>query len=709
MSFIESFVTEHFNPPVNETPFPLTDQMFDGKEVVVMIENILSNHITYGPKVVEFERAYADFLNVPYAVMVNSGSSANLLALAVLRNPTREKKIVAGDHIIVPAVCWSTSVAPIIQLGCVPVYADVSQNTANIDLDHLETILKRDPRVKAIMAVHVIGASCDMIRFMEIVHKYDLLVIEDTCESMGSKYNGKYLGTFGNFGTFSMYYSHHMTCGEGGIVTCQTEEDYHLLLCLRAHGWTRHLPNKHEVEQQYPNIDKRFLFINTGFNLRPMSIQAVCASEQLKKLPSFIEARKYSYTKLYENMKNNQKFDIICTQADAAWFGFAIVLRKLYWHQLETLKEHLHSLGIEHRPIISGNMVRQPFNELYNVQAEASDFIGAEIIHQGGLFIGLHSKPLSDSRIDLLTSALLKFDWHPKPRILITGGSGMLGNALKSSITDATTLFLSSKDGDLRDLKQTEKLFRTFHPTHVIHAAADVGGLYKNLNSNFDIGMNNTKMNTNVIKCALKFKVQNLIAISSTCVFPENACNFDESMIHSGAPHSSNADYAMSKRIMHLHVSKVRESTGYKWNVLVPCNMYGPHDSFCPVNGHVIGSLIGKATSPSPTLEVYGTGKARRQFMYIEDFARIVSCVIKDPIWFQDLICAPKEEISIAETAEIVSNLTDKKIEYDKLKSDGQIKKCARSTNFDALFPEFKWTTVREGIHKTLEWYKQNN
>jgi len=137
--------------------------------------------------------------------------------------------------------------------------------------------------------------------------------------------------------------------------------------------------------------------------------------------------------------------------------------------------------------------------------------------------------------------------------------------------------------------------------------------------------------------------------------------------------------------------------------------MYGPHDSFCPVNGHVIGSLIGKATSPSPTLEVYGTGKARRQFMYIEDFARIVSCVIKDPIWFQDLICAPKEEISIAETAEIVANLTDKKIEYDKLKSDGQIKKCARSTNFDALFPEFKWTTVREGIHKTLEWYKQNN
>lgn len=708
MSFIESFVAEHFKPSHNDTPFPLTDQMFDSKEVVAMIENILSNHITYGPKVVDFERAYAAFLGAPYAVMVNSGSSANLLAVAALLNPTRSKKLVAGDHVVVPSVCWSTSVAPVLQLGCVPVYVDVSPTTANIDLDHLEIVLKENSRVKAILAVHVIGASCDMVRFMEIVHKHDLMVIEDTCESMGSKFNQKYLGTFGDFGTFSMYYSHHMTCGEGGIVTCQTEEDYHLLLCLRAHGWTRHLPNKHEVEAQYPEMDKRFLFVNTGFNLRPMSIQAVCASEQLKKLPTFIEARKYSYKKLYKKMQNNQKFDIIRAQTDAAWFGFAIVLRKIYWHQLEELKQHLHSLGIEHRPIISGNMVRQPFNELYNVGAEATDFVGAEIIHHGGLFIGLHSKPLSDTRINLLTSALLQFNWRTKPRILITGGSGMLGNALKSTIVDASTLFLSSKDGDLRDLKQTEMIFRRFHPTHVIHAAADVGGLYKNLHSNFAIGSNNIQMNTNVIKCALKFQVRNLVAISSSCVFPERSGEFNESMIHDGAPHASNASYAMSKRLMHLHIARVRERTGYKWNILIPCNMYGQHDSFCPVNGHVIGSLIGKATSQLARLQVYGTGKARRQFMYVEDFARIIAHVINHPIWFQDLICAPKEEISIADAARIIANLTDKEIEYDETKTDGQIKKYASSVNFDSIFPDFKWTPLEHGIQKTLEWYKQN-
>jgi GDP-L-fucose synthase len=407
-------------------------------------------------------------------------------------------------------------------------------------------------------------------------------------------------------------------------------------------------------------------------------------------------------------MKNNQKFDIIRAQTDAAWFGFAIVLRKIYWHQLEELKQHLHSLGIEHRPIISGNMVRQPFNELYNVGAEATDFVGAEIIHHGGLFIGLHSKPLSDTRINLLTSALLQFNWRPKPRILITGGSGMLGNALKSTIVDATTLFLSSKDGDLRDLKQTEMIFRRFHPTHVIHAAADVGGLYKNLHSNLAIGTNNILMNTNVIKCALKFQVRNLVEISSTCVFPERSSEFNESMIHDGAPHASNASYAMSKRLMHLHIARVRESTGYKWNILIPCNMYGPYDSFCPVNGHVIGSLIGKATSQLATLQVYGTGRARRQFMYVEDFARIIAHVIHHPIWFQDLICAPKEEISIADTARIIANLTDKEIEYDETKTDGQLIKYASSVNFGSIFPDFKWTPFERGMQKTLEWYKQN-
>lgn len=622
-------------------------------------------------------------------------------------NPARTRRLNRGDHVIVPAVCWSTSVAPIIQLGCVPVYVDVSPDTANVDLDALSDILQRDNKIRAIMAVHVIGASCNMDRFMELVRQYDILLIEDTCESMGSTFDGKFLGTFGNFGTFSMYYSHHMTCGEGGIVTCHTQEDYNLLLCLRAHGWTRHLPNKEAVEHEYPHMDPRFLFINTGFNLRPMSLQAVCASEQLKKLPSFIEARKDSYQRLYENMKNIQAFRIIRTQTDAAWFGFAIVLRPAYWHQLNALKEHLTSLGIQHRPIISGNMARQPFNQLYDIDACPEDYYGAEIIHHGGLFIGLHSKRLSEVRVQLLSRALSKFNWYPERRVLVTGGSGMLGHALQERLDAENCFYISSKDCDLRDYDQTDKLFRRFHPTHIIHAAADVGGLYKNLHSNFDIGLNNQMMNTNVIKCALKYEIHNLIAISSTCIFPAEASEFNEHCVHNDAPHSSNADYAMSKRTMHLHVKRVREARGYNWRVLIPCNMYGPHDSFCPINGHVIGSLIGKAMTQD-VLTVYGTGKALRQFMYVDDFARIIRDILRRSNIYADLICAPPDEHRISDVAQLIASNVGIELTYDTTKTDGQIRKYGKSINFNQLFPGFEWTSLDEGIQKTLDWYRMN-
>ena len=411
---------------------------------------------------------------------------------------------------------------------------------------------------------------------MALVKQRKLILIEDTCESLGTKWDSKQLGTFGDFGTFSLYYSHHITCGEGGVVTCQTEEDYNLLLCLRAHGWTRHQTNAKEIEQSFSNVDPRFLFINAGFNFRPMSIQAATASTQLVKLPAFVEARKSSYAALYAALKDHASFDIVQSAADAAWFGFAVILKKLFWHQLGALKSYLSELGIEHRPIISGNMARQPFNKLFGVDVEPSNYPGADIVHYGGLFIGLHSKPLTKDAVALLKNAFESFEWQAGPRILVTGGSGLLGHALQSHLNNETYTckFLSSQDGDLRDYKQTERVFQQFHPTHVIHAAADVGGLYKNLNSNFDIGINNTLMNLNVIKCALKFEVHNLIAISSTCVFPEAQKSFSESQVQSGAPHLSNADYAMSKRTMHMHITKVRNTLGYQWNVLIPQHVW---------------------------------------------------------------------------------------------------------------------------------------
>jgi len=216
------------------TFFPLIAQSFDDNEIVAVVDTLLTGQLTMAKKVKEFEAQFAKRLNVPYAVMVNSGSSANLLAFAAAANPARKNHLKKGDQVLIPAVCWSTSVWPIIQMGLEPVFVDVDPETLNVNIEDLQK--KITPKTKGVMAVHILGNAAPMKEFFDICQKNNLIVIEDTCESLGSRANEKYLGTIGNFGTFSFYYSHHITTGEGGMVTCQTQEDCDLLKCLRAHG-----------------------------------------------------------------------------------------------------------------------------------------------------------------------------------------------------------------------------------------------------------------------------------------------------------------------------------------------------------------------------------------------------------------------------------------------------------------------------------------
>ena len=176
-------------------------------------------------------------MGVKYGVMVNSGSSANLLALSLLTNPMREKKINAGDEVIIPVICWSTSLWPIIQHGLKPIFVDINLNNINMDIEKMERSITK--KTKAIFCVHVLGLSANMIKIKKIARKHKLLIIEDTCESFGSKYMNKFLGTFGEVGTFSFYYSHQITSGEGGMIICNSKKDYEILLSLRSHGWAR--------------------------------------------------------------------------------------------------------------------------------------------------------------------------------------------------------------------------------------------------------------------------------------------------------------------------------------------------------------------------------------------------------------------------------------------------------------------------------------
>ena len=223
-----------------------------------------------GPKVKEFEEVFASSFGWTDGVMNNSGSSANLLAVAALANPATEDGLRPGDEVIVPALSWSTTVWPLIQCGLKPVIVDIDPATFNIDPNEIEQAI--GPKTRAVMIVPVYGNPCDMDAIVEICKRRNLILIEDCCEALGAYYDGKAVGKFGRVGTFSFYFSHHLTTLEGGITVTDDFELAELMRILRAHGWVREVKDRERWLKKYPEFDPRFLFVNVGYNLRPMEL-----------------------------------------------------------------------------------------------------------------------------------------------------------------------------------------------------------------------------------------------------------------------------------------------------------------------------------------------------------------------------------------------------------------------------------------------------
>jgi CDP-6-deoxy-D-xylo-4-hexulose-3-dehydrase len=395
-----------------EHSFPLVDSSFDNQEILRCIETLLGGQLTMGPRVLAFERAFAHHIGARHAVMVNSGSSANLLAVSAAINPLRERRLPAGAHVAVPAVCWSTSVWPLVQLGLKPVLVDVDPGTLNLSLDSMRAALARYP-IQALMMVHVLGNSTDLGGLMELVRKHDLMLIEDTCESLGSRFGGKWLGTLGAFGTFSFYFSHHMTTIEGGMVVTDDDKDYDLLKCLRAHGWTREQSNRAQIEAEHPQIDPRFLFMNVGYNVRPMEIQAAFGLEQLGRLDA-MNANRVDNTKLirdafarHPRWRGQLSFPASPPGVDACWFGFPFLVSPDVALDYRRFTARLMASGIDTRPIVSGNMDLQPAVRLFDIERGLAPFEGAQRIHDRGVFIGVHTRPLDAERVEWLVECVL--------------------------------------------------------------------------------------------------------------------------------------------------------------------------------------------------------------------------------------------------------------------------------------------------------------
>jgi CDP-4-dehydro-6-deoxyglucose reductase, E1 len=368
----------------------LHEPTFGSAEINAVTQQMISTQVTMGKRVRKFEDEISQHFKSDYSVMCNSGSSANLLAIAAICNPAWNRSLKPGDEVIVPALSWATTVWPIIQYGLIPVFVDCDLNTYNIDPQKLRQAIT--PRTRAIMIVHVYGNPCNMEEILSIAQEKDLYLIEDCCEAMGAGFHKQYVGTFGHIGTMSLYYSHHITCIEGGLCLIREPEVADLLRILRAHGWSREADDKQKYIDENPEIDPRFIFVNVGYNLRPTEVQAVMASVQLKKLNGFIASRRSAH-ECYRNVL--QKYSsVLAFQEEqrggfASWFGFGIRLTNNALFPVEDITAFLNKRGVETRPIIAGNLTRHPALKMYNYRV-ADNLNNSDHIMRRGFAIGCH-------------------------------------------------------------------------------------------------------------------------------------------------------------------------------------------------------------------------------------------------------------------------------------------------------------------------------
>lgn len=394
--------------------YPILSNAFNKKDIDLGVKVLKSKYITMSKHTKKFEKYFAKKMNCRFALMVNSGSSANLLAASTIINPLRKNRLKAGDEVLIPALCWSTSLWPLVQNNLKPVFVDINIDDFNISIDDLKK--KITNKTRAIMCVHILGTSSNMIEISKIAKKNNLEVIEDTCESLGAKYNHKFLGNYGNFGTYSFYYSHQITSGEGGMIVCKNKEDFEILKMLRSHGWSRDTSYHKKYSSKYKNLDEKFLFVNSGYNLRPTDIQAAIAHNQFKRLKTFMknrdENRNKIISKLKENKKWNNQFKFVPTKVKVSpsWFGLPLIINEKYLNKKKFFTKYLSSVGIENRPILSGNFLNQPSAKLYKLNNKSYNFPNSEKIQDQGFFIGLHTKKISSSELNFLTSHLLKID-----------------------------------------------------------------------------------------------------------------------------------------------------------------------------------------------------------------------------------------------------------------------------------------------------------
>lgn len=381
--------------------YELASSTWGEEEKDAILEVMKSDMYTMGKNVREFEERFARYFGMKYAVMANSGSSANLIAVASLFYK-KDNPLKRGDEVIVPCISWSTTFHPLQQYGLKMKFVDIDLNTLNYDIEELKKAVT--PNTRMILAVSILGNPCRFDEITELCNKNNIILFEDNCESMGARLNGKYTGTFGLINTFSTFFSHHISTMEGGLALTNDKEIYNLLKAMRNHGWTR------DQDQDSPLFERRqddffeaYRFILPGYNVRPGEMHGAIGIRQLDKLENFIKIRRENARHFVNLFKDDRRFIIQREVGESSWFSFTMIINPESKIDRRRVLDRLKEANIEHRIITGGNILRHDVIMHYDHVVTKST--NADIAHYNGFFVGNHPHDIRD-RIDYLHETL---------------------------------------------------------------------------------------------------------------------------------------------------------------------------------------------------------------------------------------------------------------------------------------------------------------
>ena len=385
--------------------YPLSSNSWGDEEALVFKQTLEKGRFTMGESVKEFESSFADKIGIQNALMVSSGSMANLVGLSALfykkNNPLKR-----GDEVIVPSISWATTYYPLQQYGLKLKFLDVELDTLNIDVSRLKDALTSKTRM--VVAVSILGNPCALDILREFCNDNGLYLFEDNCESMGASLNGKPCGTFGDIATFSTFYSHHISTMEGGIIVTKDKEIYHLAKSLRAHGWTRDIPSGSLVyEKNDDDFYEAYRFILPGYNARPLELSGALGVEQLKKFDSLLDIRRQNARIFVDLFADDERFIIQKENGSSSWFSFTIVLNPKILIKRSKVIHALRDAEIEFRIITGGCFLRHDVIRYFDYET-VGEIVNANIIHDRGFFVGnypINLKPQIEKLKDVLDRA----------------------------------------------------------------------------------------------------------------------------------------------------------------------------------------------------------------------------------------------------------------------------------------------------------------